>query len=106
MSSPFANVKQAAPIKLPVFYPDLSPAVRREVRRLYIQQQKGRCYHCDNKLSEEPPTHICQLDINEELFPKGFFDHPTHLHHDHNTGMTIGAVHSFCNAVLWQHHGE
>jgi hypothetical protein len=28
------------------------------------------------------------------------------LHHCHQTGLTIGAVHAKCNAVLWQYHGE
>ena len=49
---------------------------------------------------------VTELEIHEELFPKNFFDHPIHLHHDHETGMTIGAVHAQCNAVLWQYHGE
>jgi hypothetical protein len=40
------------------------------------------------------------------LFPKNFLKWPVHLHHSHDTGMTIGAVHSYCNAVLWQYHNE
>lgn len=32
--------------------------------------------------------------------------YPVHLHHDHKTGLTIGAVHAKCNAVLWQYYGE
>ncbi|AGI61771.1 hypothetical protein VCO139_0016 [Vibrio phage VCO139] len=41
-----------------------------------------------------------------KLFPKNMFQYPIHLHHDHNTGMTIGAVHARCNAVLWEYYGE
>ena len=44
--------------------------------------------------------------IDEELVPENFFKYPVHLHHSHYTGMTIGAVHANCNAVLWQYHGE
>jgi hypothetical protein len=44
--------------------------------------------------------------IDRELFPPGFFNYPVHLHHSHNSGLTIGAVHSYCNAVLWHYHGE
>jgi len=44
--------------------------------------------------------------INENLFPPKFLNWPVHLHHDHKTGMTVGAVHSHCNAVLWQYHNE
>lgn len=32
-------------------------------------------------------------------FPKGMLDYPVHLHHDHKTGMTIGAIHSYCNII-------
>lgn len=93
-------------ISLPDHYPSASSARRRMVREQYQELQANRCYHCQRHLQDEPPKNIVFLDVNEELFPKGFFDHPVHLHHDHNTGMTIGAVHAWCNAVLWQFHGE
>jgi hypothetical protein len=32
--------------------------------------------------------------------------HPVHLQHSHVTGLTEGAVHAFCNAVLWQYEGR
>lgn len=48
---------------------------------------------------------MIQLLIDERLFPKGFFDHPVHLHHNHDTGLTIGAIHCYCNAISWQYHG-
>ena len=32
--------------------------------------------------------------------------HPIHLHHDHDTDLTIGAVHAYCNAILWEYHNE
>jgi hypothetical protein len=49
---------------------------------------------------------VMSKKINVDLFPPNFFKWPVHLHHDHRTGMTIGAVHCRCNAVLWQYHGE
>jgi hypothetical protein len=39
-------------------------------------------------------------------FIKQILEDSVHLHHSHETGMTIGAVHARCNAVLWQYHGE
>jgi hypothetical protein len=29
-----------------------------------------------------------------------------HLQHCHKTNMTEGAVHAYCNAVLWQYEGK
>jgi hypothetical protein len=57
---------------------------------------------------KEPTKEMQQKSINFSLFPGGigFLKYPIHLHHDHNTGMTIGAVHARCNAILWQYHGE
>jgi hypothetical protein len=50
--------------------------------------------------------HILKKDINLRLFPPNFLKYPIHLHHCHDTGMTIGAVHCHCNAVLWQYLGK
>lgn len=93
-------------MELPVNYDKLTRAERREVRLEYINQQNGDCYHCGVSLSDSPCSSIQALTIFEDLFPKGFFNHPVHLHHNHDTGMTIGAVHARCNAALWQYHGE
>lgn len=73
---------------------------------MYIAKQGNKCYHCDSSLDESPPRNITKLQINKRLFPGGFFKHPIHLHHCHTSGMTLGAVHAVCNAVLWQYHGE
>ena len=32
--------------------------------------------------------------------------HPIHLQHNHSTDMTEGAVHAYCNCVLWQYEGR
>lgn len=93
-------------IILPVNYNETPPFVRRIVREEYIKRQGGKCYYCKADLSGNPPESVTKKRINTRLFPVNFFKWPVHLHHDHNTGMTIGAVHSTCNAVLWQYHGE
>lgn len=88
---------------LPVDYTKLKQWERREVRLQYIEQQKGKCHYCREDLSK--PTSI-NKSINKRLFPQGFFNHPVHLHHSHESGLTIGAVHCYCNAYLFQYHGE
>lgn len=91
---------------LPVDYTKLTPTERREVRLEYINRQGGKCQHCGASLTGKPSREIERLPINRRLFPESFFKWPVHLHHCHDTGMTIGAVHNKCNAVLWQYHGE
>lgn len=86
-----------------VDYTKLTPQDRRKVRLQYIEQQNGLCYFCKEKLSEGPAKHVAELEVNKKLFPKNFFDHPIHLQHNHDTGMTEGAVHAQCNAVMWQY---
>lgn len=93
-------------VSLPVDYTKLSGKQRREVRELYRIHQNDLCPYCQNKLDSEPAQAVLDAAIDLGLFPFGFLKNPIHLHHDHNTGMTIGAVHARCNAVLWQYHGE
>lgn len=92
--------------KLPVLYDALHWTERREVREQYVEEQKGLCFWCNEPLDGPPPKEIRDLPIDESLFPKGMFKHPVHLQHDHNTGLTEGAVHAVCNAVMWQYHGR
>jgi hypothetical protein len=95
-------------MKLPTNYNNLTTIQRREVRKLYSEMQNWKCQHCGSHLMKEPTKEMQQKAINFSLFPGGigFLKYPIHLHHDHNTGMTIGAVHARCNAILWQYHGE
>jgi hypothetical protein len=93
-------------MSLPVNYNDLHYTERRVIREEYIKLQCGKCYYCDELLIDKPPDEILHRPIKKYLFPKTFFYYPVHLHHNHITGMTIGAVHNYCNAVLWQYHGE
>lgn len=93
-------------MKLPVNYDKLHWRERKKVREEYIKIQKGKCCHCGQPLDKNPCSSVRCLSINKSLFPKNFFKYPVHLHHNHDTGMTIGAVHCYCNAVLWQYYGE
>lgn len=93
-------------MELPVNYDKIPQKQRRLVREEYIRVQEGLCQHCGASLEGSPITEVMESYIHKELFPKFFFKHPVHLHHDHNTGMTIGAVHARCNAHLWQYFGE
>lgn len=91
---------------LPVNYDKLKSHKKRIVREEYVKRQNGNCYHCGMPLDGPPSKEVADKPVLEKLFPRGFFNWPVHLHHSHDTGMTIGAVHSYCNAVLWQYHGE
>lgn len=93
-------------MELPVKYDALSQVEKRRVREEYVRLQDGKCSHCGAALSGVPTEEVTKLWINKKLFPESFFKWPVHLHHDHDTGLTIGAVHNTCNAVLWQYFGE
>ena len=93
-------------MKLPILYNKFNSHVRRLAREQYIVEQESKCYYCYSDLNKLPPKKITNKPINVKLFPRGFFQHPLHLHHDHKTGLTLGTVHSLCNAVLWQYEGE
>lgn len=93
-------------MKLPTNYDKLSYRARRRAREQYIQEQDGKCFWCGEDLGETPPERITNLPINWRNFPEGFLKAPVHLQHDHRTGMTEGAVHGYCNAVMWQYHGR
>lgn len=93
-------------MNLPINYDKASFSERRTARELYVEKQNGLCCHCGKSLNDKPDNQIIQMKINRNLFPPNFFKYPVHLHHDHETGMTIGAVHNYCNAVLWEYHGK
>lgn len=91
---------------LPVDYTKLSTLQRRQVRLQYIEEQKGLCWCCETPLTGPPPEAVLAFKINWKLFPKNFLKYPIHLQHNHTTGMTEGAVHAYCNALLWEYHGR
>lgn len=90
---------------LPINYNEATAAIRRAVRLEYVQRQGGNCYWCKCPLSVGPPERV-KLPIDWSLFPPNFLRYPVHLQHNHDTGETEGAVHAYCNAVMWQHHGR
>ena len=90
-------------MELPINYAKATQPERKLVREEYVRVQEGRCCYCNRLLTEDPPK---ELFLDMSRFPPGFLRWPVHLHHDHNTDMTIGAVHGYCNGVLWQYHGE
>jgi len=90
----------------PENYDKLTRAERKKLRERYVEDQRGKCYHCHEALDGKPLNSILKMKVDAGLFPEGFFDNPVHLHHDHKTSKTIGAVHAHCNAVLWVYFGE
>lgn len=92
--------------KLPVPYITLRHSEKSEVRDQFVEEQDGACYFCGAPLWGPPSKEQRQKHVDRTLFPDGFFRYPVHLHHSHVTGMTLGAVHNVCNAILWQYHGE
>lgn len=93
-------------MELPVDYTKLPWRKRKLVREEYVRIQGGNCMHCNTSLNAQPPKHITSMKINWRQFPSNFLDNPVHLQHCHDSGMTEGAVHAYCNAVLWQYYGR
>lgn len=91
---------------LPVEYSKIPSWERRLVREQYVAEQDHDCYWCNHSLLEDPPKEITDKGINLKLFPPNFLSHPIHLQHNHDTDLTEGAVHAYCNAVMWQYHGR
>lgn len=87
-------------------YNKLTFQQRRELREQYIKQQDGKCLYCGGQLSSSPLKEITDKKINWSLFPVNFLKYPVHLQHNHVTGLTEGAVHAYCNAVMWQYEGK
>lgn len=93
---------------LPIRYDSLDwrKGEKAAVREQYIVEQGGKCWWCEEPLKGDPPPSITEKEIKWHLFPRGFDDSPVHLQHCHATGMTEGAVHMKCNAVMWQYYGK
>ena len=91
---------------LPINYTEATWQERREARNQYVVLQDSRCWFCGCSLTDKPSNKVQEAYLDMSLFPKGFLDYPVHLHHDHNTNLTIGAVHSKFNGYLWQYLGE
>lgn len=90
----------------PYEYTKLSQRERAILRGEYVVRQKGLCWFCKEPLDEVPSEQVRRKKLNLNMFPQGFLRHPVHLHHDHATDLTIGAVHAECNGYLWQYLGQ
>lgn len=90
----------------PVNYDKLTPPERRTLRNQYIKEQNGKCYYCSCNLEDEPSLEVRNRKVFWDLFPPNFLKYRVHLQHSHSTGMTEGAVHALCNAVMWQYEGR
>ena len=93
-------------LSLPAKYSELTPTQRRKVREKYVENQGGKCYWCHSSLFHPAPDFITEKRIHWDLFPPNFLKYPIHLQHDHDTDLTEGAVHAYCNAVMWQYYGR
>jgi len=92
-------------MKLPARYSKLTQLERRAVREEYVKRQKGLCFYCKEPLKDAPPAKVVRV-IDWSLFPQNFLRYPVHLQHNHDTDKTEGAVHSLCNAIMWQYEGR
>jgi len=91
---------------LPVNYTKLHWTERKKVREQYAEEQDYKCFYCNESLLSNPPKRITSKRITWSLFPPNFLGYPIHLQHNHQTGMTEGAVHAYCNAVLWEYENK
>ncbi len=92
--------------KLPTDYTKLKWYERREVRQLYILKQKGKCFFCKEDLLQPAPKKITDKKIDWSYFPENFLKYPIRLQHCRKSRFTEGAVHNYCNAVMWQYHNR
>jgi hypothetical protein len=90
-------------VKLPVMYESLTIETRRKAKNAYAKLQDYKCWYCQADITG-PPKNKPLIDWS--LFPQNFLKYPVHLQHDHETGLTEGVVHAYCNAVLWQYEGR
>jgi hypothetical protein len=93
-------------IAIPAVYDSLTPKERKAVREQYRKLQGNRCIYCFCDLDDFPLERDEEHNIDWSRFPDGFMSHPVHLHHDHDSGLTVGAVHGLCNALLFVRHGK
>ena len=105
MKIKLGNIREKV-TRLPTNYDKLSPMERAEVRNRYVELQEGKCWHCKRTLTKGPALSIRRMSLEGVTFPKTFFHSRIHLHHNHETGLTIGAVHAKCNAILAVYYGE
>ena len=90
----------------PQRYHDLNTNQRHKLRDEYVEHVRGRCLYCSLKLDGKPSRIVRDSadEIEWDDLPggkEGFLKNPVHLHHDHETGLTLAAIHALCNAHSW-----
>lgn len=93
-------------MNLPINYNTATIYQRKQARLEYIKLQNNICPFCKMPLNQLPSKDVLILSLDASLFPINFLKYPIHLHHDHNTGLTLGAIHAYCNGVLYQYYGQ
>jgi hypothetical protein len=94
-------------LTIPAYYDNLTWYERRLVREEYIVLQKGLCWACAQTLLHDVPDEVKErFPLDPRRWGPEFLKHPVHLHHDHRSGLTVGATHAYCNAILAQYYGE
>jgi hypothetical protein len=93
----------------PQRYSDLNKSQRRKCREQYVEHCRGRCLYCDEPLNEKPHEYVRAKATSNTWagLPggrKGFLSNLIHLHHDHETGLTLAAIHALCNAHSWHYY--
>ena len=87
-------------LELPTKYSSLSGERLSAVKEAYICLQRERCWLCGNNLYELSKY----LVDNPKLMPLCGNElaerYPLHLHHDHDTGLTLGVTHAECNIII------
>lgn len=91
---------------LPLIYHEIPIEEKKYVRKQYMEEQNYKCMYCDEDILKPAPDFITKLKIDWGLFPPNFLKYPIHLQHSHDTGLTEGVVHNYCNAVMWQYENK
>jgi len=94
-------------LQIPAMYDALTWYERSLVREEYIILQKGACYWCKETLLHDTSEELkASYPLDPRYWPEEFLKHPVHLHHCHRSGLTLGATHAYCNAILAMYYGE
>jgi len=86
-------------LELPIKYSSLSGERLSAVKEAYTCLQRERCWLCGNNLWDLP-KYIVENPKLMGLCGNQLAEHsPLHLHHDHDTGLTLGVTHAECNII-------
>jgi hypothetical protein len=86
-------------LDLPTKYSSLSGERKSAVISAYICLQRERCWLCGDSLYELPTFIVENPKLMALSYNELAEEHPHHLHHDHDTGLTLGVTHAECNIM-------